>query len=101
MINNSRTWYLYILRCNDQSLYTGITTDLERRVNEHNSSKLGAKYTKSRRPVSLVYSEQCQDRSAASKREHQIKKLSKPEKSKLIQNFRKGNSGVKKEDVSK
>jgi len=73
-------YFLYILQCNDQTLYTGITTNLERRLKEHNSSKLGAKYTKIRRPVKLVYSQQFVDRSEASKEESRIKKLSRQQK---------------------
>lgn len=77
-------WYIYILRCGDNSLYTWITTDLNRRVQEHNSSPLGSKYTKMRRPVHLMRSEKAADRSTASKREIEIKKLSKLEKEALI-----------------
>jgi len=75
-----KDWYVYIVKCSDNSLYTGITVDLERRVEEHNTSNKGAKYTKSRRPVHLVYSETQHDRSSASKRESAIKKLSRSEK---------------------
>lgn len=77
-------YYIYILECSDTSLYTGITTDLERRLEEHNSSELWAKYTKSRRPVKLVYFEKRENRSLASKRENEIKKLSKIQKNELI-----------------
>jgi len=77
-------WHIYILRCADGTLYTGTTTDLVRRVDEHNDSVKGAKYTRVRRPVSLVYSEVYKDRSAACVREAAIKKLSREEKSKLI-----------------
>ena len=78
-------YYVYILKCSDNSLYTGITTDLTRRVEEHNYSPKGAKYTRVRRPVELVYSEECGDRSVASKREYQIKKkMSRAEKLELI-----------------
>lgn len=73
-------YYLYILKCADDSLYTGITTDLERRVEEHNSSKAGAKYTKCRRPVESVYSKKFSTRSEASKEEARIKALSREEK---------------------
>lgn len=76
-------YHLYILQCADKTLYTGITVDLERRVNEHNSSKLGAKYTRARRPVKLVYSKKFRDRSLASKAESKIKKLTREEKIKL------------------
>jgi len=77
-------WYVYILRCADNSLYTGITTDVNRRLEEHNSHTLGAKYTRGRRPVELVYREKKQSRSEALKREHAIKKLSKQEKEALV-----------------
>jgi putative endonuclease len=77
-------YYLYILKCADKTLYTGITTDLKRRVVEHNNSKLGAKYTSSRRPVKLVYSKKFRDRSKASKEEARIKKLRRAQKLELI-----------------
>ena len=77
-------YYLYILKCADETLYTGITTDLKRRVVEHNSSKLGAKYTHSRRPVKLVYSKGFKNRSSASKEEARIKKLKRVDKLTLI-----------------
>ena len=77
-------YYLYILKCSDSTLYTGITTDLERRVKEHNCSVRGAKYTAVRRPVEIVYSEEFPDRSEASKREAFIKSLSRTDKLKLI-----------------
>lgn len=77
-------YFLYILQCSDDTLYTGITTDLNRRINEHNSSKLGAKYTKIRRPVKLVYSKDFINRSEASKEESRIKKLSRLEKINLL-----------------
>ena len=79
-------YYLYILQCADQTLYTGITTDLLRRITEHNDRKLGAKYTAARRPVKLVYSKKFATRSSASKAEARIKKLRRPEKLKLIKN---------------
>lgn len=77
-------YYIYILECADNSLYTGITTDLKRRLEEHNSSQLWAKYTSARRPVKLVYFEEVENRSLASKRENEIKKLSKTQKNELI-----------------
>lgn len=77
-------WWVYIVECSDQSLYTGITTDIDRRIIEHNTSNRGAKYTRSKRPVSLVYKEQCENRSIASKREHQIKKLKRADKLLLV-----------------
>ena len=78
------SWYLYIVRCADNSLYTGITTDIERRTSEHNSSKLGAKYTRARRPVELVYQELFADRSTVSRRESEIKKMTPAQKRQLI-----------------
>ena len=81
-------YYVYILECADNTLYTGITTDLERRVTEHNSSSKGARYTRTRRPVRLVYSEACEDRSSASKREYVIKKsMTKAQKLQLIESM--------------
>ena len=74
------------MRCTDNTLYTGIATDLKRRVKEHNTSEKGAKYTRARRPVSLVYHEEYKTRSDASKREYYIKKkMSRTEKLKLIE----------------
>ena len=78
------SYFVYILECNDGTLYTGISTDVTRRVDEHNNSDKGAKYTKIRRPVKLVYSETQDDRSSASKREYAIKKLKRSEKLELI-----------------
>ena len=76
---------MYILQCADNTLYTGITTELERRIEEHNTSSKGAKYTRIRRPVTLVYNEEYADRSSASKREYEIKKkMTRAEKLKLI-----------------
>ncbi|MFH1233384.1 MAG: GIY-YIG nuclease family protein [Patescibacteria group bacterium] len=77
-------YYLYILKCTDKTLYTGITTNLKRRIVEHNSSKLGARYTSSRRPVKLVYSKKFKNRSIASKEEAKVKKLKKSKKLQLI-----------------
>lgn len=75
---------LYILACTDGTLYTGITTDVSRRVAEHNSTPRGAKYTRSRRPVALVYSKAFKNRSAASKAEYRIRHLSHAKKRALI-----------------
>lgn len=77
-------YFVYILKCSDGTLYTGITSDIARRIEEHNSSKLGAKYTKARRPVELVYSKEFNDRSSASIEEAGIKKLSREEKLSII-----------------
>jgi len=70
-----RDWHFYILRCADGSLYSGITTDLERRVREHNAGAAGARYTRGRRPVSLAYSERLPDRAQALRREHAVELL--------------------------
>jgi len=84
-MTTSSPWFVYILSCHDNSLYTGITTDLERRLTEHNETNKGARYTRARRPVKLVYSEPALDRSAASKREAQLKSLPIHKKRALIQ----------------
>lgn len=76
--------YVYIVRCNDDSLYTGISTDVEQRVHNHNTSKTWAKYTKSRRPVSLIWYKKVANRNSASKLELQIKKMGKQKKEELI-----------------
>ena len=80
-------WYLYILRCKDGTLYTGITTDVAKRLEVHRSGK-GAKYTRGRGPLELVYSETCGSHSQALKREWEIKALSRSEKELLIQRGR-------------
>ena len=80
----ANTWKLYILRCGDGSLYTGITTDVAKRLEVHRSGK-GAKYTRGRGPLELVYEEECGDHSAALKREVEIKKMSREEKLKLTE----------------
>jgi putative endonuclease len=77
-------YYLYILQCSDRSLYTGITTDVKRRVQEHNTSSLGAKYTRGRRPVKLVYTKTFRNRSTASQAESLLKKMSRADKLKFI-----------------
>lgn len=76
-------WKLYILRCRDGSLYTGITTDVQKRLEAHNSGK-GAKYTRSRKPVELVYQESCESHSEALRRELAVKALTREEKEKLM-----------------
>jgi putative endonuclease len=81
------SWFVYILRCADSTLYTGVTTDLDRRVKEHNGEGVkgkGAKYTKMRRPVKLAYSEPSENRSQASMREYLLRNLNKIEKEKLV-----------------
>ena len=80
-------WYLYILRCKDGSLYTGITTDVGKRLEAHRAGK-GAKYTRGRGPLELVYREECGTHSEALKRELQVKALSREEKMQLVHSFR-------------
>lgn len=81
-------YHLYILECADKTLYTGITSDLERRIKEHNDSELGAKYTLARRPVKLVYAKKFRSRSQALKKENWVKSLSRAEKLELIQSVK-------------
>ncbi len=81
-MKNSK-YYVYILRCNDKSLYTGITNDLENRLKMHNEKK-ASKYTRCRTPVRYVYTEEVSDKSSALKREYEIKKLTKAQKEKFI-----------------
>lgn len=81
------TWFVYLLRCNDNSLYAGITTDIERRLHQHNHTKLGAKYTRAKRPVTLAFIESATDKSSASKREYQLRKLTKTSKEQLVSTY--------------
>ena len=76
--------YSYIILCNDNTLYTGWTLDLERRMNEHNAPNSPTKYTRTRQPVKLVYHEEFDNRAKAAQREDQIKRLSRKEKIALI-----------------
>ena len=73
-------WYCYVVECSDDSLYTGITTDPTRRVEEHNSSRKGARYTRGRRPVKLLMAEECSSQSEAARIERHIKSLSHADK---------------------
>ena len=82
---NPDDWFVYIVRCSDETLYTGIAKDLEARIKAHNFGNDGARYTKSRRPVALVYYKQTGSRSAAARLEHQIIKLPRAEKILLIE----------------
>ena len=77
-------FYVYILECSDKTLYTGWTKNIEKRIREHNYGKVGARYTRSRRPVKLVYIEACSTLSDALKREARIKQLSRTHKLQLI-----------------
>jgi putative endonuclease len=76
-------WFVYVVRCADRSLYTGVTTDAERRITEHNDGR-GARYTRSRGPVALVYLETVADRGAALRREHEIKRMTTAGKKALV-----------------
>jgi len=79
------SWHVYMVRCADNSLYTGVAIDTNKRVDEHNlDDKLAARYTRTRRPVKLVYSEKCNSRSEAQRREYGLKQLGKSEKEKLV-----------------
>lgn len=89
-IASPQPWYVYIVCCLDCTYYTGITTDLVRRLTEHNSARRGAKYTRPRRPVVLVYSEPAISRGAATRREDQIKKMTPAGKKALIAAYREG-----------
>ncbi|MEI7818766.1 MAG: GIY-YIG nuclease family protein [bacterium] len=81
-------YFVYILRCADDTLYTGIARDVVRRVTAHNESAVGAKYTRSRRPVTLIYSQESADRSSALIEEARIKKLTRTQKLAFIQKAR-------------
>ena len=83
-MTDNNQWFIYMLECADDTLYTGISNDLANRVETHNAGK-GAKYTRSRLPVKLVYSETAPDKGKALQKEHQIKQLSRYEKLNLIQ----------------
>lgn len=77
-------WYVYMVRCSDDSLYTGVARDLQQRITQHNTGTRGARYTRGRRPVELVYQERVADRSSAQQREYQIKQLTAAQKRRLI-----------------
>jgi putative endonuclease len=80
-------WWVYVVECSDGSLYTGVTTDITRRIKEHNSPTKGAKYTRSRQPVKLLTSWPVSNRSEAQKQEASFKKLSREKKLDFIKNF--------------
>ncbi len=80
-------YYVYILRCKDGTFYTGVTNDLIKRIDAHNTKATGAKYTKSRRPVTLVYQKRAKDRSRAQQTEYKIRHLSREEKALLIKDY--------------
>ncbi len=78
---------VYMVQCNDGTFYTGIARDVTQRIAEHNESPKGAKYTKARRPVRLVYQEEVENRSAAQRREYEVKQLTRAQKEVLIRNY--------------
>jgi putative endonuclease len=82
-----KKWFVYLLLCRDQTLYCGITDDVQRRLEMHRSGK-GAKYTRGRGPLELVYTEECESYSSALKREYAIKQLPRSEKLKLIEAYK-------------
>ena len=84
MSKENNIWRVYMVRCSDGTLYTGITKDLEKRIEAHNSGKDGARYTRSRRPVKLVYSEEVDSKSTAAKLEYKIKKMTRAKKMEMI-----------------
>ncbi len=82
-ISVMKTWYLYVLKCSDNTLYTGITNDLPRRVKQHNEGT-ASRYTRGRVPVKIVHHERCRNRSSALKKEYRMKSLSRQEKEEYI-----------------
>ncbi len=84
MPDTSNSWFLYLIRCGDGSLYTGIATDVERRLKEHADGKRGAKYLRGRQPLELVYTAPAENRSEASRLESRIKRFTRAEKEALI-----------------
>ena len=82
-----KTWWVYILRCGDGTFYAGVATDVAARLETHRSGK-GAKYTRSRGPLTLVYTEQCEDKTAAFRREYAIKQLKRSEKAALCETWK-------------
>lgn len=90
------THFVYILRCNDGTLYIGCTNDLDKRLHEHNHSKNGAHYTKIRRPVELLYSEKCADLAGGRRREAEIKRLTREKKLALVRTQTRTRIGKKK-----
>jgi putative endonuclease len=81
---SEKAWFLYVLRCADDTFYTGTTTDITRRIDEHNTKKCGSKYTKTRRPVELIFWLDFENRSQAQKAEYKFKKLTRTQKEKII-----------------
>ena len=80
-------WFVYMVRCADDTLYTGVTTDIERRLHEHNGSARGARYTRSRRPVTMVWQEESENRAAACRREYEVRHYDRLKKLDLLAEF--------------
>jgi putative endonuclease len=87
-------WFVYVIRCSDQSLYTGVTTYAERRIDEHNDGS-GARYTRTRGPVELVYLERVKDRGSALRREHEIKRMTAAGKRTMVESARRKKARLK------
>ncbi|MBM9520696.1 GIY-YIG nuclease family protein [Desulforhopalus vacuolatus] len=88
-MKTTQDWHVYILRCADETFYTGITTDPARRLHEHNGERRGgARYTRTRRPVEMIWCEMAEDRAAASRREWEIKHLTRVQKKSLISRYK-------------
>ena len=87
MCMGNRPWFLYVVHCSDGTLYTGVTTDVSRRVHEHNTASRGAKYTKTRRPVRLIYWIDFETRSSAQRAEYKFKKLTRKQKDEIINEY--------------
>ena len=86
-MTSNNLWHVYIVRCSDGTLYTGIAIDLKKRITEHNSDKGGSKYTRSRKPVQLVYYEEVRSRASATRREYQLKRMPLARKKNLISSY--------------
>lgn len=87
--NSQQTWFVYLLQCSDSSFYTGVTTNLARRVRQHNGEIVGgAQYTRARRPVQLAWYEVSKNRSLAQQREYVVRRLSRLAKAELVEEFR-------------
>ena len=83
--NSCDSWFVYLVQCSDGSFYTGVTTDLERRIRQHNGEIVGgANYTRARRPVALAWYEACEDRSVAQQREYWVRRSTRREKQRLV-----------------
>lgn len=80
-------WFVYMVRCADNTLYTGVTTDIERRLHEHNGSARGARYTRARRPVTMVWQEESENRAAACRREYEVRNFDRLKKLDLLAEF--------------